>query len=47
MDDIKKVDNAIDEINKMLDEGVLQNLSSEQLSKLSELIDEIQKKLSK
>ncbi|MBO5179714.1 MAG: hypothetical protein J6B87_05155 [Clostridia bacterium] len=46
MNDENKVNAAINEINKLVDDDVLKNLSNDQLSKLSELINEIQRKLS-
>lgn len=45
MNDEKKVNDAIKEIDNLVNNGVLRNLSNDQLSKLSELINEIQKKL--
>ena len=47
MEDNKNVNDAISEINELVSEGALQNLSDDQLSKVSEMIDEIQKMLEK
>ncbi|MBR4111245.1 MAG: hypothetical protein IKK43_06150 [Clostridia bacterium] len=46
MNDENKVNEAIKKIDQLIDEGAIQNLSDDQLSKVSELIAEIQKKLS-
>lgn len=47
MEDKKNINDAISEINELVSEGALQNLSDDQLSKVSEMIDEIQKMLEK
>lgn len=47
MEDKKNINDAISETNELVSEGALQNLSDDQLSKVSEMIDEIQKMLEK
>lgn len=47
MEDKKNINDAVSEINKLISEGTVQNLSDDQLSKISEMIDEIQKMLEK
>lgn len=45
MEDKKNVNEAISEINELVSEGAVRNLSDDQLAKVSEMIDEIQKML--
>lgn len=47
MEDKKNVNDAISNLNELISEGALQNLSDDQLSKVSEMVDEIQKMLEK
>ena len=47
MNDEKKVNDAINEVNKLVSEGTIQNLSDKQLNELSKTIQEIQEMLEK
>ena len=45
MDEENKINDAVSEINELISEGEIQNLSDDQLEKISELIDDIEKML--